>query len=194
MVSVILLSSWSGCQICVQHIHIIPHCLCISLSCLCLLWFYFVGLCLTSDRPPSPLVCSWGAAVPGGMQDGLSKSQPPGRTVLEETLEMVEQWAAFDEGRCFWGVSIISSTAEPRRSPVSGPWYPPDMLLVTCGFHSGVRSYHLTDLREGESCRLGKDLAHFHWATLPFSTKAFTSNCSNPLPKKRAVFLPSSKS
>lgn len=154
--------------------------------------FYFVGLCLTSDHLLHlyALVCTW--EVPGGVQDGLSKSQPPDKTGLEEMLEIVEQWAVFDEGGCFWGVSsvsIISSTAEPRRSPVSVPWGPPDTLLVVCGFRSGVRSYHFTDLREGDSCRLGKDLAHFHRATLPFSAKAFTSNRSNPLPKN--VFLPS---
>lgn len=118
---------------------------------------------------------------------GLSKPQSLGRTALEETLETVVQWAGFDEGRCFWGVSsfpISSPSAKTRRSPGSVLQDPLEMLLVAAGLQSGVSSYLFTDLREGDSCMLEEGLAHFHQTTLSFSTKAFTSSCSSPLPQK----------
>lgn len=68
------------------------------------------------------------------------------------------------------------------------------MLLVAAGHHSDVCSDYSADLREGDICMLGEDLAHFHHAALSFSTKVFTSSFSSPLPKKRTVFLPSNKS
>lgn len=58
------------------------------------------------------------------------------------------------------------------------------MLLVAAGLHSGISRFHFTDLREGDSCTLGEDMAHFDHATLSFFTKAVTSNCCSPLPKK----------
>lgn len=147
--------------------------------------FYFVGLWLMTIHTCMCLrSCSawWDARW-----SGLSKPWPLGRTVLEKTLEAAGQWAGFDEGRCFWGVSsvsISSPSAEPRRSPGSVLRDPPEMLLVAAGLHSSVSSYRFTNLRERDSCMLGEDMAHFYPATLSFSTKAFTSNCSSPLPKK----------
>lgn len=86
-------------------------------------------------------------------------------------------------------VSISSPSFKPRRSLGSVLQDPPEMLFVVAGLHSGVSSYHFTDLREGDSCMLGEDLARFHHATSSFSTKAFTSNCSSPLPKKEQFFF-----
>lgn len=63
------------------------------------------------------------------------------------------------------------------------------MLLVAAGHHSDVCSDYSADLREGDICMLGEDLAHFHHAALSFSTKVFTSSFSSPLPKKKEQFF-----
>lgn len=63
------------------------------------------------------------------------------------------------------------------------------MLLVAAGHHSDVRGDYFADLREGDSCMFGEDLAHFHHAALSFSTKVFTSSFSSPLPKKEQFFF-----
>lgn len=68
------------------------------------------------------------------------------------------------------------------------------MCLRSCSAWWDARWSGLSKPWPPGSCMLGKGLAHFHHATLLFSTKAFTSNCSSPLPKKKAVFLPSNKS